>query len=137
MADDKKGMGSFTVGGMGGGLPGMGPRPPMGGSAPVGAGAPSPTAQASAQAQAEDAPSGIFPYLEALIERSNDELSAFGSQMGEVCQQLDDLIAKRTGRVQQEAQNARQAYERTFDMINHLLQVKAGLLAGDSAEENS
>ncbi|TNE43885.1 MAG: hypothetical protein EP343_32465 [Deltaproteobacteria bacterium] len=130
MADDKKGLGSFTVGGMGGGLPGMGPRPPVGG-------APTPTAQASAQAQTEDAPSGIFPNLEALIERSNEDLSAFGEEMGAVCQHLDELIEKRTGRVKQEAQYARQAYERTFDMINHLLQVKASLLAGDEAAENS
>lgn len=74
-------------------------------------------------------PSGIFPHLESLIERSDDDLRQFGEDMGAVCQQLDELINKRSGRVKEEAQRARQAYERTFDMINHLMEVKTKLIS--------
>ena len=95
----------------------------------------SPTSQATAQAEKENAPSGVFPFLEALIERPDAEILAFGQEMGAVCEKLDDLIEKRSGRIKEQVQSARQAYELTFDMIDHLREIKAGLIQGDSTEE--
>lgn len=120
MSDQKKGgsLQSFQIGNLKGGLPGAGPRVP--GAANLG-NTPLPQGQPNA--------SGLFPHLEELIERSDEELRAFGEAMGVVCQQLDELVSKRSGRVKEEAQRARQAYERTFDMINHLMEIKQQLIS--------
>lgn len=130
MADQKKGgdLQSFQIGG----VPGTGgSRMPVASGSSLASG----TSQATAQVEAENAPSGVFPHLEELIERPDTEVMAFGQSMGEVCTKLDELIEKRSGRVKEEAKKARQAYELTFDMIDHLREIKAGLLQGDTPEE--
>jgi putative hemolysin len=68
-----------------------------------------------------------FPILEELLENDAETIQAFAESMGELCQELDQLIEKRSGRIKQEAENARLAYDRTFSLIDYLLEVKASL----------
>jgi hypothetical protein len=128
---NKEDFSNFKIGSM----PGFGP----GGSTPRPAAPAAPVASsASSTRQLPDPPEeSYFPNLEALIEQDNEALQAFAASMGETCEALDELIAKRSGRIKQEAQNARQAYEHTFSLIDYLLEVKAILLSTDDEEENS
>ena len=71
-----------------------------------------------------------FPFLGALIEQDDEAIAAFGEEMGEVYKRLEELAAKRTGRIKQEALKAIRAYDLTFDLIDYLREVKANLLGG-------
>jgi len=126
MAGDKKeDFSSFQIGSM----PGFGPG--------AGTAAPAP----SAPADSSSAPTGTvadgleapserrFPTLEVLLECDNDDIVQFAEAMGATCQELDELIAKRSGRIKQEAQKARDAYEQVFSLIDELLEVKSYLMS--------
>jgi hypothetical protein len=119
MSDKKEDFKSFQIGS----IPGRGPTVPSRPSAP----AAGPSAASTATAGPTNPEDRIFPVLEELIE--SGELEAVGQSMAATCEQLDELINKRTGRVQQEARKARQAYERVFDLIDHLIQIKEEMLA--------
>jgi hypothetical protein len=120
MTGKKEDFKSFQIGSM----PGFGP----GASKPA---APSPTAPATAASPAQYAPTSpedrLFPVLEEMIETG--ELEEMGTSMKKTCDALDELISKRTGRIKQEAQKARQAYEHVFDLIDHLLQIRSEMLS--------
>lgn len=119
MSGKKEDFKSFQIGSM----PGFGPSAGLSSTTKTAA-----PAAASQQAQAPTNPEDrIFPVLEELIETG--ELEAVGQSMAATCEQLDELINKRTGRIQQEARKARQAYERVFDLIDHLIQLKEEMLA--------
>ncbi|MCB9638806.1 MAG: hypothetical protein H6728_07515 [Myxococcales bacterium] len=114
---------SFQIGSM----PGFGPGAGLGSAARPAAPAAAPAA-APQGAQAPTNPEDrIFPVLEELIE--SGELESVGQSMAKTCEQLDELISKRTGRIQQEASKARKAYEHVFDLIDHLIQLKEEMLA--------
>lgn len=117
MSDKKEDFKSFQIGAMPGRSPVVPPRP----AASAAASSATPTAGPT---NPEDR---IFPVLEELIE--SGELESIGQSMAATCEQLDELINKRTGRIQQEARKARQAYERVFDLIDHLIQIKEQMLA--------
>lgn len=127
MSGAKKGedFSNFKIGAMPGFGPGGGLRPSAAPTQPVAA----PIATPSPTTAQEETPSETrFPNLEALLECENSEIQAFAESMGAICEQLDELIAKRSGRIKQEAQNARAAYEQTFSLIDYLLEVKAQIL---------
>jgi len=125
---------SFQIGQLSGFGPGA-----RGGARKPAASSPAPAQAASSSGASNFTPppphptAGLFPTIEALLE-SDEAYEALAAGIGETCQGLDELIAKRSGRVKQEAQLARQAFEHLFDLIDHLNEVKAQLLeqAGES-----
>jgi hypothetical protein len=132
MSTDKKSeqFKSFQIGNMLGNTPGTGPAiPPPShayGVSSASAGRSDPNAAPNER--------GNFPFLEELIEADDQLIMDFGQEMGQICTHLDELIAKRTGRVKTEAMQARKAYDLTFNMIDHLREVKAGLLNPQASE---
>ena len=124
MSGAKKGedFSNFKIGGM----PGFGPGAGM---ASTPAKAPTPKINVAETPAAPVPPEEQrFPHLEQLLECDNETILEMANTMGEVCQQLDELIAKRSGRIKQEAQKARQAYEHTFNLIDYLIEIKESLL---------
>ena len=75
-----------------------------------------------------------FPALERVIE-DDAELEAVGALMGETVRKLEELVNGPSSSARAEAKKALAAYERTFDMIDHLLEVKAGLQQGEETAE--
>ncbi len=134
--DDLK---SFQIGNLMG--PGaIGAPPTLSPSIPAQKVSSTPTAPASPSAgstegTAEGEGSENFPFLSALIEQDDEAIAAFGEEMGEVYKRLEELAAKRTGRIKQEAMKALRAYDLTFDLIDYLRQVKANLLGNSEQEE--
>lgn len=132
MAGDKKGedFSSFQIGGM----PGFGP----GARATSPAPAPAPSSASPTEGFDLTAPEEKrFPVLEDLIESDVETITAFAEKMGETCQQLDELIAKRSGRIKNEAQQARDAFEEVFGLIDYLLGVKAELMNQGGEQEGA
>ena len=127
-AKKDEGFGSFQIGNMMGNMPGTGPslNTP---SAPVAA-----IAQTSGVVQGEEDTNDNYPYLAELIEQEEEAIKNFGDEMAVVYNELNALIAKRTGRVKMEAQQALQAYDKTFEMIDYLREVKENLLNPPEAE---
>lgn len=122
MSDKKEDFQSFQIGN-------LTPPRPMGGPPIASTPAPAPSQPAaSATPEAMDiAPEDrVFPNIEILIE--TEALEEIGQKMGATCDQLDEIVNTRSGRAKVEAQKARQAYERTFDLIDHLMQLKQTML---------
>lgn len=117
-----EGLKSFQIGNLNPSFPGgMPPKPSTPAVSPSGKPAGAHTTQAPT-----DPADRVFPNLEQLIE--TEEIEEIGKQMGETCKQLDELINTRSGRAKTEAQKARLAYEHTFDLIDHLMQLKQQML---------
>ena len=114
MTDKKEALKSFQIGAL-----------PGGSQRSTAAAAPVSPSSAAASASSEPG-ERIFPTLEGLIE--SDDLETIGGQMGQTVAKLDEIIEQRTGRAKQEAQKAKIAYDRVFDLIDHLRQVKATML---------
>lgn len=124
MSGKKEDFGSFQIGSM----PGLSPSKPT----PVTSAA----VQASPQSPEEvvDPEDRVFPFIEELLEKEDiDELAA---QFEKTTEQLDEMIAKRSGRIKIEFEKARKAYQHTIDLVAHLLQVKADLLAGEGEQDS-
>lgn len=122
MTDKKEDFKSFQIGSLGG------PQRPASPAA-------TPASSASAAAPASTEPAErIFPTLEGLIE--SEAIEEIGGQMRQTVEKLDEIIAQRTGRAKQEAQKAKIAYDRVFDLIDHLLQVKATMLNSKENQKN-
>ena len=119
---------SFQIGNMG--RPGMGvgmPRPSTPAATPAPAAAPAAQTGAGGPKAPEER---IFPVLEELLEADIEAVQEMVDRMNATCASLDELIEKRTGRAKDLAQKARIGYDRTFDLIEHLMEVKSSMLSG-------
>ena len=105
--------------------------PSPAGAPPLGA-PPKPTTPATTTNNDSTEPAErVYPNIEELLE--SEDLEVLGSKMGETCDKLDEIIAKRSGTAKLKAQQARKAYDHTFDLIDHLMQIKQEML--DNPEE--
>ena len=76
---------------------------------------------------ADNAPSVGFPRIEALVESEALDLGGLAERRA----QLNEIVKNGTPREKPAAQKAALAYERTEDLLQHLMEVKASMGQGD------